>query len=372
MHDIGMVADFIKRAAEKTGFRREKYVEKNIPTSFKNIEVLLFYGSPRSEMIMSSLLLHRLRSSKYLIFCSFPGRSGVYPYVDEYWSFHDESAIKKLFDGAVGFDNLQRDVILFQEQQLNKYFENVIDVRKFFDYYHFGFEQKFFEEFGSISYYLPAVSSSRLEFNRAIAKHNKVPVFVHPSRVMRCWNRGKEVIVNSKKEFWADLCKALLSSGFLPVVNFDSSTFEVSDVLESSCVYCREEKFSDVLAAMRTSGCVLDVFSGFSRWASVARTPFVSCQERHLYNAVKEYEIDDLCNVSVPHQYIFSFPTIIEGGHWEELVETIINKIEKFIPTLNRDTWPSTSEQITTLSYDVVRKRKIKKIGARFIKVHNE
>lgn len=369
---ITNVPEFLKRVAEKTGHRREKYTEKDIPTTFSNIVVLPFYGDMRSEFVMSSLLLHRVKElhpSKYFILCSYPGRMEMYPYIDEYWSLQDDAAVRSLCDGAAGFDNLETNKMLFQVQQLNKYFENVLEIDECLKYYKNGFVKEFFDEFKWIIYNLPSIPSSKVEFNRALAKRPGYKVFIHPNRVVRGWNNGKYITFKSSKGFWVDLAKKLCERGFTPVVYQDLGSHDISPEMEDRCVYCTEGKIIDALGAMRTTGCVLDVFSGVSRWASAARTPFIACAERHLYNANKEYEIDDLCNNTLPYRYIFSFPTIIENGYWNELTEIIVNRLDGFIPTLNRDEWPSTAEQSVIAPYALVRKRKSKKIGTRFISI---
>ncbi len=91
------IAGLISKAAEKTGFCREVFDLNNIPTEPSNIMVLTFYGDIRSLFILSSFLLHRYKDqdkpSKYIILCSWPGFSCLFPYVNEYWSIQNESHI---------------------------------------------------------------------------------------------------------------------------------------------------------------------------------------------------------------------------------------------------------------------------------------
>lgn len=373
MQDLVNVSEFLKRAAEKTGYVRERYVDKNIPTSFGNIQIMMFYGDMRSECILSSLLLNRMKElypSKYFILCSYPGRAALYPYVDEYWGLQDEATSRSFTDTAIGFDNIDKQKMLFQEQQLNRYFENSVQVSEFFKYYNNGFTKSFIDEFKWIVYTLPSIPSSKVEFNRVLAQRSGYKVMIYPARTMRAWNKGREEVVKSRIDFWHELVERLLTRGFTPVVYQDYSTFDLSPKFESKCIYCTESKIIDVMGAMRTTGCALDVFGGFGRLSTLARTPFLSCAERHRYNNLKEWEIDELCNNrELPYRYIFSFPTIIESGYWNELVTNIVNRLELFLPQLNRDGWPSTAEQSKIAPYSLVKKRKSKKIGARFIKV---
>ena len=128
---------------------------------------------------------------------------------------------------------------------------------------------------------------------------------------------------------------------------------------------------------MRASSCVLDVFNGLSRYAILARTPFVACDERSRFNGLNESDVDDICANKIPKKYIFSFSTIITDGSasfWsQDIFQSILKKLDKFLPDLNRDELLSTAESNELLSYgDLVRERKKKKFGIRFIKVEKD
>ena len=87
--------------------------------------------------------------------------------------------------------------------------------------------------------------------------------------------------------------------------------------------------------------------------------------------------IDDLCAKKIPRKYIFTFSTIITDGsatHWnQDIFQSIIQKLDVFLPELNRDELPSTAESNELLSYgDLVRVRKKKKYGIRFIRVEKD
>ncbi len=370
MQDVNVV-EFLKRAAEKTGYVRERYVDGNVPTNHSNIAVVMFYGDMRGEFLLSTLLLHRIKElhkGKYLILCSYSGRSAMYPYVDEYWGLQDEAVAKELSAASSGMNNgSERFVSL--ERSLHRYFADLIDLGQYDKFYKDGFTKDFFEQFKYVVYNLPAIPSSRVELNRELAQRPGYKVLIHPCQTHRVWGRGKEETVKSNVEFWRVLANKLIDGGFLPVVYQNHNTYDLSRVMEGRCIYVTDRKMIDVMGAMRATGCVLDVYSGLSWMSSIARTPFVSCVDRKLYNNVKHWELDDLCNNYLPHRYIFGFPTIIERGFWGELADTISSKLSEFIPELNRDKWPSTAEQSVTVPYSLVQKRKIKKIGARFIKV---
>jgi sporulation protein YlmC with PRC-barrel domain len=120
----------------------------------------------------------------------------------------------------------------------------------------------------------------------------------------------------------------------------------------------------------------VDFFSGISRYALAARTPFVCFDERIKFSSLKEYEINDLCGKKVPKEYIFGFSTIIESGDkasWSSnLIDHLLVKLDKVYEKMDRDSWPSSSETNDIVPYDSVRKIKNKKLGSRFIKINRD
>ena len=88
-------------------------------------------------------------------------------------------------------------------------------------------------------------------------------------------------------------------------------------------------------------------------------------------------DIDDLCGKMIPMKYIFSFSTIITDGtasSWrQDIFQSVWKKLEDFLPDLDRDRLPSTNESNELVSYgDLVRVRRKKKFGTRFIKVEKD
>ena len=65
----------------------------------------------------------------------------------------------------------------------------------------------------------------------------------------------------------------------------------------------------------------------------------------------------------------FSFVTILESHGWASLLDSVVNKLTDLLPVVNRDDWPATSEYFAAMSYDIVRSKKSKRIGARFVRV---
>jgi hypothetical protein len=339
-----------------------------------------FFGDLRSLFVLSSILLKRFREedrgSKYFILCSWPGFQGLFPYVDEYWGIADEAQAKKLYAGASQFRN-KNSLVGSYYRNLNQYFfeDVVIPQDVFHSYYNEGITDEFWNKYRHVKRTLPLVPSSANipNFNRELTNRGGFKVFVYPTQYLTAW-RFSDVMQNQiGKDFWVSLVKRLINERFVPVIYKGFLTHDLSMDFTDKCVYLAETDASRILAAMRATGCVLDIFSGISRLALAARCPFVSVDEHNRWAALKEYEIDDLCSQVLPKQYIFSFPTIIEGNGpdtWDfNILNNIMARLHTFMPDLNRDDWPTTGESTEIVPYETVRKKKAKRIGTKLLKV---
>jgi hypothetical protein len=382
MH-VNSVADFLKRSADRNGFIRDRFEEKKIPTDFSNICILPFFGDMRGMFALSTFLFHRfreeMRGSKYFIIASWPGYQGLFPQADEYWSFNDEAVIKRFYEHSESFRN-KSEFNTAYTRNMNEFFRDVITSDDLQKYYKNTFTNSFFDHFGSVKRYLPFIPSASIlgkDFNRDLATRSGYKVFIHPSIYSKVWNCGMSQNRKTKRDFWIELCLALSNHRMTPVVWQNFNSYDISDELKDKCIFLNEPDVIKALAAMRASGCVLDVFNNLSRYAILARTPFLACDERSRYNGLRENEIDDLCAKKIPRKYIFTFSTIITDGsvtHWnQDIFQSIIQKLDVFLPELNRDELPSTAESNDLLSYgDLVRVRKKKKYGTRFIRVEKD
>jgi hypothetical protein len=135
---VSAVVDFLKRAAERNGFRRDRFEEKLIPTEFSNVCILPFFGDLRNTVVLSTFILQRfresLRGSKYFIVASWPGMQGLFPYADEYWSLTDEAVIKKFYEHSEGMRN-KSDLNLSYIRNLNEFFRDVIEINEMQKFY---------------------------------------------------------------------------------------------------------------------------------------------------------------------------------------------------------------------------------------------
>lgn len=375
------VNEFIKRAAVRSGFNREFFMEKNVPTSLSNIMIVPFYGDIRSTFNISSFLMKQYKEKNkdlYVIMCSWPGFRDLFPYVDEYWSLDDESAIKTLALEANNLYNTSSLAIEINRSLLEV--SNILSSNNLKAWHNQGFTKKYWEDFGirdqlhekKIKRYLPEVPSSTLlsssflnEMNRKQGKK----IVIYPVTKMSTWHRGQMVYMPVLKSFWEALIETLLSEGYMPVVYQNWFTYDMSRDFTDRCVYLVPRNISDLLAAMHQIGLVLDIHSGISRLAIAARTPFVAVDERLRFIGSGDYEVDDLC-CETSRKYIFSFSTMLMSGtpsEWKDsLLDNIVATLGSFVPTQS-DNSGVTNELYQSVSYNKVRDRKSKRKGVTFI-----
>lgn len=372
------VIDFLKKTSSRNGFHRERYEERNIPTDFSNLTVFVFFGDLRSLFVLSSLLLNAYKdqhkSSKYFILCSWPGYQGLFPYIDEYWSIQDESQIKRFYEQAEGFKN-KSDLGTMYFRNLNEFFTDVVDYRVILPYYEDGLKKDYIDSL--VQKFLPFVPSSSVlgkEFIKQINSKSGYKVFFSPTIYCKQWNNGRAKNIKAKREFWSVLTEKLLKNNIVPVIWQNHLTYDLSQDYANDCLFTNDLDITKILSAMRATGLVLDIFNNTSRLAIAARCPFLAIDERSRFNNLKEYEIDDICGKDLPKQYIFSFSTIISDGYaqnWQQDIhQNIINRLEEFIPSLDRDHWPVTSEILETVDYkESVREIERKKFGTKLLKI---
>ena len=153
-------------------------------------------------------------------------------------------------------------------------------------------------------------------------------------------------------------------------------TYDLSREFSEKCIYFSENDIGKVMSVMRSCDCVLDIFNDISRLACIARSPYLTCIERQRFIKQKEFELDDLSAEGLPKQYIFTFSTILNVESedvWNlNLFDNIICRLNSFLSTINRDLIPTASELDEEISYEKVRVRKMKRLGTRFIKVHQD
>jgi hypothetical protein len=375
------VPEILKRSCEKLNLKRIVFNDKKVPTSIENIIIFPFFGDTESSFILSSLLLKRIKEeakgSKYFIVLSWPGNESLYSYVDEYWTIEDETALDNLRIKTDGFNNNSTYYTLLLKS-LNEWFYEIFTSKDLIPFYNNGLTKSFFERFKNIKVHFPSINSSAflgMDFAKHIAIKD-LKVFIYPCSEINSWKMGKNEKIKIGKDFYIYLTKRLIEEGYYPVIYRDIFCHDISIDINQDCLHIWERNLSKVLAAIRSTGFVIDFFSGISKLSICARTPFLCFDERTRFNNSKGFEIDDLCGKDIYKDYIFSFATIISSedkNNWKNnIVEPAIVKLGKIYPKLNRDLWPSTAESNNIVPYSFVRNNKNKKFGTRFIKINRE
>lgn len=373
------IRGFLERAAKRTGFQREYFLDKNMPTLTSNIMVLPLFGDIRTTCILSTFLLKRIKQanpSKYVILASWPGMRGLFPYVDEYWYPSDNSLVKTLASNADNFYNAS-DLIPEITRSFVEVFSEVWTFRDIKKYYYNGFEQKFWDEFKEVRRFFPEIPAENMISNISTQLQNRKgnKVLVYPVKKMRSWQHGVNEYLPMPREFWVHLVNRLIADDFIPVVYQNVFAYDLSPDFGEKCVYLATPSILDVICVIPLVGCVLDIFSGISRLAILARTPFLCSDERERYINHKDYEIDDLCCEFLPRRYIFSFSALLLTGTTKEwdmsLVDNIMVSLQRFVPGLGSNFYP-TKESDEVVSYECVRKRESKRMGITFIGMSRE
>jgi len=381
---MNSVIDFLNRTSNKIGFKREVYNDADVPTDLDNLIIVPVFSDFKHSYVLSTLLLdgfkNKIKGSKYLITCSYPGFSHLFKKSNEFWSFTDFQYFKNIFENSNGFENtssFQTNTI----RSLNENFRNLVDSSIFCDYYNNGFKNSFWKQYSELNLYYPMVPSSAVlgkDFLRLTNENSGYKVFIFPSLYLNSWNSGRVIRIPAQKEFYVELIKYLKNENIFPVIWNHPLGFDLTEDFKdgTDCLFLNEYDMSKVSSAMRLTGCVLDLFSGVSWLANLARTPCVVFDERNKYFNTKEYELADISRTETPSKISFSFVNSVASGNkdsWNnDIFKNIKNEITDFIPFLDRDAWATTSEFDKISSIHSIRKIHNRKFGTRFIKIPKE
>jgi hypothetical protein len=369
-------SDFLKRVSKRTGFKREFYIEKNIPTEPSNILAIPFFGDFESLFILSSLILKPFKEKnydKYIILCSWPGMQSLFPCVDEYWTIDDPSLLSNISLGSNGFfnnSNISAELTKSLSEVLNIFTSR--DIHKI---YNKGFTSVFWQDFKEIKRFLPEInsfSSLQEDIKRQFLKNEGRKIVIYPSLKMNSWQRGISVSLPIIKDFWIYLVEKLIKNNFDVVVYQNYFTHDVSKEFADRCVYLNFNEISKILSCIREAGLLLDIHSGISRFAIAARCPYLAVVERQIFVYNKVYEVDDLCAKDLQKKYIFSFAsqtTTCSKEEWDVTVlDNVFNKLNSFLPEIDYSKIPSTASSYDMVSHDNIRNIVSKRLGTHFIK----
>jgi len=372
--------EFLNNVCEKIGFKRQKYDDENVPTDLDDILVIPYFGDNKHIYILSTFILNnfkKLKSSKYLILISYPGLSHLFPYVDEYWSPTDLSNINHVFNNSEYFEN-KSTFYLNLLRTLNENFRNVVDSSFFKELYYNKFLNKFWDFFNfEKNIFLPMIPSSSV-LSKDIIKSlnsNNYKLFIYPSQTINVWSNGKYNKVIVSKNFYIELLKYLKENEIFPVVWNNNFSYDLNNEFKNytDCLIINSNNMFEILPAMRMTGLCLDIFNSVSKFSIIARTPSLIFEERNKYFLTKEYEIDDLVDLGLPGKRIFTFSnTLIRGdkNYWtKDIFEPIISYCKEYLPYVDRESLPNTSEIDSKMDVSLIRKIKNKRLGTKFIKI---
>lgn len=330
MHQFD-TSHFLQRAADKLGYNREFFVEKDIPKDTSDIRVLVCLWDIKSLSIFSSLIFNHLskNSGKYTIIVSWPGFKALFPNVNEFWSLKSLSEYRVLALGA-GDGRNTSEAILPLVRGLNYYFEDVQE-EAILDYFDNGFTERYFREFKNIYKFLPNIQSLNSQFQSQInSKKNCVILF--PCIKINLWRAKVLEKIDIPKDFWLYLCKRLLEEGYTPFLYQNQFTYDLSPELTDQCLYMGAEKLEQILSIFNQVGLVIDIFSGISKLASIARCAAIVVDQHLRYVEQKDYQFDLFIQPSQVKN-IYSFPLTASQGDEESwrvgFVDNLLNNLKQ-------------------------------------------
>jgi len=374
------ISEFLSNTAARLNFKREKFVEKNIPTNFDQISVFFGLGDLRNTAAISTMILPRLRKEKkalrYFIVFGYPNFSCLYPYADEYWSFNNDDKFESIYYDSCGVDNssILKTIYL---RHLNENFRDVIKQDDISNIYDSCLKTPFWENNKNIRIILPQVSSGLISFNEEIQKRfndlGKRKILIFPSKKIQIYRKNKLVFHHVDINFWKNLIEKLLKLDIGVVCVKNNLTYDISEFFlnEKTIFNVVEQDLEKIMSLMRLTGCVLDFFSGIGRFAAIARVPYITIDERHRYFKFKEYEFEDIVGKNLPIERMFLFADLINPTNnlFENVAKNIINKIDKLINGLEKvKGLPSSPYLDYTSNYENVRYYQTQKMGVNFIK----
>jgi len=352
------VNSFLDRIANKIHVKREMFSENKTPDRYSDICIIPFFGDMQSEFLLSTIFLPDVLANKYIILLSWPEHYGIYNGIHEYWSIDDNEILRDLNRGVSQFSNSIGDNY---EKLLLKYFDNVFLAKDLIkDQYDCGFKGE-----KDIYYSLPTLPSVNLAWKEDTLGKN---IFISPSRYIYTLSKGGTASSTINETFWTTLIEGLLKMKYTPIVYQDYRTYDMSK-FGSSCKYLARNNLLAVLSVMRSCECVLDIFDGLSRYALMARCPYIICTERQKYFEMGDYEIDDLCGSKICKKIIYSFSPLANTESVTHLSNIVLNGLDEFLSKKSKEILPSTSESKTLLPISLIRKGKNRGMSARYIKV---
>ncbi len=365
------VNDFLLRASERSGFRREIYFDKLIPANYDKIVVIPFFGDWLGELIFSSLLYQKVVETKahdsYVIVVTHPGHGFLYPEASEVWGVNGEDVYNEMFIGAEGLvGDTSRSKYFYQN--LNKFFSSVEDLTSLSKWYNKGLTGNYLESFGKVLVDLPPVFGAKPDVVRYLGDGNKV--FLAASKrtssrkVKKADRSEKEEKVVVSKGFYVSLAKNLMDLGLVPVFWNGPDCYDVSVDLPGIKVVT-DRTLAGGVAAARSCGFVLSTFNDLFCLGIMARVPYLLVEERKRYFGLNLFETEDILGTTTQKPY-FSFVSSVTENNYLSAVAAISNRVGELyqvgLPEI------SLTDSKKEADYGKVRRRRANKLGFRLFR----
>lgn len=337
--------DFLKRVADNTGFIREVRSETENPV------VIPFFGDKRHEFFLSVFLHHHFEN---IIIAGIPGRSSLFPKAAEYWNIKDEGVLTSIAKESIGWTSNSLKAAHIEKKLMK--FLDVMSSDELLSFYDFGLKPKFFEKYEFLTVELPSILPLKFDILVRLPIGKKVVLI--PNRLVLF--NGKLIEVNQR--FYITLAERLFQQNIIPIVLQSYGTYDISAVVGGRFPVFSKLSVVEEMGVVRECDCLLDLFSGDSRLAMLAKVPFLVVCERKCYDGLKDYEMEDLVASNLFNKHIFSFVTMIGGNDYGNIIDGILVKLRDFQENKLLD-----SPSSFVAPYMLVRERKMKKFGFRLV-----
>lgn len=332
-----MVEDFIRRYVSKLGLQREVLNKAKDCKSPDEIVIYPLFGDLQSCVFTGQVLLPKtLNSKKYNIVLSWPGVSGVYAGIDEYWGLNPDFAYKSFHYQSDGLENNSTNYRVMM-RSLNENFINVnelTDIKKIYKT-HIKDEFKNIKDFSLNGFVCNPVT------NLPYLKQGiKKAVVLIPWTNFKTIVEGKVQYQAMDSAVYLEIIKRLNYFGYTVYCVQNDWTYNFSTILNSAeVIYIKDNDIKNIISYINHVGCLFDYFSDFSILGYMAQVPTFSVVERnYFYTNNKDLE-HYVMNFTDANQIIFSFNYFAKSdtGLNLNVINSIIDRFDDFYEKVSKN-----------------------------------
>lgn len=328
-----MVEDFILRYVGKLGLRRVVLNPAKQPKSPDDIVVYPLFGDLQTNIFVGQTLLPQIMNpKKYNIVVSWPGASGVYYGVDEYWSLNQDFAYKAFHYQSDGVDNISSNYKVVM-RSLNENFINVSDLGEIKKYYksHILHNFKNIREFA-----LRGFASNPITSLPYLRQGAKKPIVFIPWTHHRTLVDSTAQYQSMDSSVYIEILKRLNYFGYTVYCIQNDWTHNLSIVLNSSdIIFVRESDIKTIISYIHHAGCLFDYFTDFCILGYMAQVPTFGVSERNIFCKHQKDLEHYVMNFTNANKNIFSFNYFSknDAGLNFNVINSIIDKFDDFYET---------------------------------------